>query len=209
MPGLVFNGESVEVAGVKIVNFLDDDSLTLADHSYAQRHEAIKHIVLHTTKGFPDHEFEKPQSVREDAAESKHCTARKTVEYWRSGHRIAGAHAIIDADGTVCCLADIMTASVYHCVDFNQISVGIEITQQGDASLFRRQIDVVSVLVEALTTRLSLPRTVALPYRGRRDAVDGVTVLGHRDCSKNRGFGDPGDFVMEAALQSGGWTTVP
>lgn len=213
--GLVIGGRRVDVEGVNVVNFLDDATLALGSRSCTRRRRdhAVEFVVLHTTKGYPDRENPTPQSVREEAAEPKHCTARKTVAYWaRNDARVGGAGLVVDADGTVLCLCDLLEVAAYHCVGMNQRSVGIEVTQQGDASLFRRQLDVVVAVCAVLAREFDLARTVAMPYTGCRavmvdggysSGLDGVAFVGHRDCSENRGFGDPGDFIMQALVDAG------
>lgn len=220
--GLVIDGKKVMVDGVNVVNFLDDTELVLADHCCSRRRHDVRFIVLHTTHGYPDHENPTPQRVRDEAASEEHCTAKKTIAYWRKPDaRIGGAGVVVDADGTCYCLCDLATVAAYHCVGMNQISVGIEVVQQSDSSLFRRQLDVVVLLIEALQQHFELPRTAAMPYRGCRAEFDvdakgnksyceglgGVGVVGHRDCSGNRGSGDPGDFLMQAFVDAG-WSII-
>lgn len=207
------------VEGVEVINFLDDPSLALGSRSCARRksNRSVEFVMLHTTKGYPDHTQPAPQTVREEPAEPRHCTARKTVAYWaREDSRVGGAGILVDADGTVLCLCDLLEVAAYHCVGMNQRSVGIEVTQQGDSSLFRRQLAAVVAVCSVLAEEFGLPRTVAMPYTGCRavmvdggysSGLEGVGFVGHRDCSENRGFGDPGDFVMQA-LADAGWTAL-
>lgn len=217
--GLVIGGRRVVVPGVNVINYLDDASLALTTRSCARRknNRSVEFVVLHTTKGLPSGDDTTPQSVRDEAAEPRHCTARKTVAYWaREDARVGGAGLVLDADGTVLCLCDLLEVAAYHCVGMNQRSVGIEVTQQGDASLFRRQLEVVAAMCSVLAREFDLPRTVAMPYTGCRavmvdggyaSGLEGVGFLGHRDASDNRGFGDPGDFVMQALVDAG-WTAL-
>jgi len=166
------------------------------------RRKAVAHIVLHTTGGYPDSKHPTPQHIRPEAAEAKHCQARNVHAYWSKAERIGAAHLLIDADGAVYQVADLSTRAMYHCVGYNQVSIGVEVVQQGDSSLFAAQLVSVVELCEWLALRFSLPRSVAMPYTGVRDVVDGVGVLGHRDLSSNRGSGDPGDFVMGALVDA-------
>lgn len=171
------------------------------------RRKPIAHIVLHTTGGYPDSKHPTPQRIRSETAEAKHCQARNVHAYWSRTDRIGAAHLLIDADGVIYQIADLATRAMYHAVGFNQISIGIEVVQQSDSSLFAAQLVSVVGLCEWLALRFALPRSVAMPYTGVRDVVDGVGVLGHRDLSSNRGSGDPGDFVM-TALVDAGWVAL-
>lgn len=171
------------------------------------RRKDIAHVVLHTTGGYPDSRHPTPQRIRSEAAESKHCQARNIHAYWSRTDRIGAAHILVDADGSVYQITDLSTRAMYHCVGYNQVSIGVEVVQQRDSSLFAAQLVSVVELCEWLALRFSLPRSVAVPYTGVRSVVDGVGVLGHRDLSSNRGSGDPGDFVMEALVDAG-WAAV-
>lgn len=175
--------------------------------SGTSRRKAVAHVVLHTTGGYPDEKHPTPQRIRPETAEPRHCHAVAVHADWSKSTRIAGAHLLIDADGSVYQIADLSTRAMYHCVGYNQVSIGVEVVQQSDSSLFAAQLSSVVELCEWLALRFALPRSVAMPYTGVRDVVDGVGVLGHRDLSSNRGSGDPGDFVM-GALVDAGWAVV-
>lgn len=171
------------------------------------RRKAVAHVVLHTTGGYPDSKHPTPQRIRPEAASPSHCLAAAVHAYWSRTDRIGAAHLLVDADGAVYQIADLSTRAMYHCVGYNQVSIGVEVVQQSDSSLFAAQLVSVVELCEWLALRFSLSRSVAMPYTGVRSVVDGVGVLGHRDLSSNRGGGDPGDFVM-GALVDAGWAAV-
>ena len=171
------------------------------------RRKPISHVILHTTGGYPDSKHPTPQHIRPERAEVKHCQARNVHAYWSKAERIGAAHLLIDADGAVYQIADLSTRAMYHCVGYNQVSIGVEVVQQSDSSLFAAQLVSVVALCSWLADTFKLPCSVAMPYTGVRDVVEGVGVLGHRDLSSNRGSGDPGDFVMEALVDAG-WTVV-
>lgn len=204
MPGLIFDNTPLCLDDVAIVNYLDDATLTLPiPKCGSKRRREIKHVVLHTTGGYAD------QCVLNEPAPDSACHARAVVNYWRNDDRIGGAHILVDADGTCYCLADLVAVAAYHCVGFNQVSVGIEVVQQRNGSLYAAQLRSVAAVVNAIATKLSLPRSVAVAYdRKPRSSVDGIGVVGHRDLSANRGAGDPGDFILQAVADVGGWTAV-
>lgn len=171
------------------------------------RRKAVAHVVLHTTGGYPDSKHPTPQRIRSETAEAKHCQARNVHAYWSRTDRIGAAHLLIDADGAVYQIADLSTRAMYHCVGYNQVSVGVEVVQQSDSSLFAAQLVSVVALCSWLADTFKLPRSVAMPYLGWRKSVSGIGFIGHRDVSANRGSGDPGDFVMEALVDAG-WAAV-
>lgn len=222
MPGLIVNGVEVAVSGATtktgellpaptVRSYRDDDALTLPSRSGGRRRRDVRFVVVHTTKGYPDHTMTSPQYLRDGVGTGR---ITKVIDNWAESDRIGGAGVVIDADGVAYCLCDLAKFAAYHCVGMNQISVGIEVVQQGDASLYRCQLDTLACVVETLTMTFSLPRVVAMPYSGCRvelddgayaSGLDGIGVVGHRDCSDNRGFGDPGDFCMEAVERLAGW----
>lgn len=204
---LVFGGQIVVVPGLRTVSFLDDPTVRLkrgANFRQRKAGESPTIVVVHSTKGWPTHDHPAPQQVHERAAEERDLGARAVIAYWRSGKRIAGAHAVLDADGVAYCAADLETEAAYHASEHNGRSVGIEVVQGRDAAFFRAQVDALPVLVGAVCDRLGIPRKVAHPYRGGPRDASTPGVYGHRDLTDNRGFGDPGDLLMEA-LVSAGW----
>ena len=171
------------------------------------RRKAVAHVVLHTTGGYPDSKHPTPQQIRSEAAAPRHCLATDAHAYWSRTDRIGAAHLLVDADGAVYQIADLSTRAMYHCVGYNQVSIGVEVVQQSDSSLFAAQLVSVVALCSWLADTFKLPRSVAMPYTGVRSVTKGIGFLGHRDLSTNRGGGDPGDFVM-TALVDAGWAAV-
>lgn len=171
------------------------------------RRKPISHVVLHTTGGYPDTAHPTPQQLRPGSGDAKACHARDVHAYWSKGSRVAGAHILIDADGTVYQIADLATRAMYHAVGFNQVSIGIEVVQQRDSSLYDVQLFELVKVCAWLSGHFGLAKTVAMPYTGVRDSVEGIDFIGHRDVSSNRGFGDPGDFVMQALVDAG-WVAL-
>jgi hypothetical protein len=69
-----------------------------------------------------------------------------------------GAHLIVDCDGSIGCLADLVTEATYHATSVNHRSIGIEIHQTRADEIFEAQLDAVARLVWAIlssTTRAS------------------------------------------------------
>lgn len=197
MSGLVIAGAQYEVPGVRILSWLDDAALRLdfPNDGFRMPGRQLRAVVLHTTQG------KWPQIVAQGAGKP---TARATIRYWERSSEHAGAHLIVDADGTVFCLADLVDDVAYHCVGLNKASVGIEVKQAPDGTLYGEQLATISRLVPMLCSLLEIPRRVCCNYRGVREDLDTFRgVLGHRDASRNRGRGDPGDCVMNAVLEAG------
>ena len=205
---VVIGGKLEEIPGIKSVSYLEDPSLRLTGQDRRKRREAeVRAIVLHTTGGYPDRTHPTPQRVREEEASERALRGRRVERMWEEDDRCAGAHLILDADASLLCLADLLSEATYHAKNMNEWTIGIEIVQQPDSSLYAAQMRALPVLVGWLCNRFELPRRACFPYTGVRSSIaEERGVYGHRDCSDNRGFGDPGDFAMQVLLDAG-WKT--
>lgn len=215
MPGLIIGGKEVEVPGVPVRNYIDEPKLALRvgkapSDGETPRDFPVSLIVLHTTKGIPGGTNKTPQTLRPGLGPDTRAEDR-TVNYWSTDPLQSGAHIVIDSDGSVACLADLKNVCAYHAGDrgVNHRSIGIEIFQEADADLYAGQLEVVVKVVNVLTAQFGIQRQIPTKYLNkpapRLDAggKDCVGVIGHRDCSNQRGFGDPGDFVFEFLEKAG------
>jgi hypothetical protein len=215
MPGLIIGGKEVEVPGVPIRNFKDEPKLALRvgkapSDGETPRDFPVSLIVLHTTKGIPGGSNKTPQTLRPGLGPDTKAEDR-TANYWSTDPQNSGAHIVIDSDGSTACLADLKTVCAYHAGDrgVNHRSVGIEIYQEADADLYAGQLDVVVKIVDVLTIEFGIQRQIPHKYMGKpaprldMGGKDCVGVIGHRDCSNQRGQGDPGDFIFDALEKAG------
>lgn len=202
---VIVSGNALEIPGLRSLSFVEDESLRLVIPGDGRRRTRNPDLVVwHTTQGYPDRKHPAPQYVREIPAEERDCTGRATILYWRRSPRVAGAHLVLDTDGTVLCTCDLETETAYHTPGQNGRSIGVEVVQAEDAALFRAQLDAVPILAEWLSATLRIDRRVRFPYRKVSVVGDAFRGhCGHRDCDDNRGWGDPGDYVMMALPQ--GW----
>ncbi|WP_394826582.1 N-acetylmuramoyl-L-alanine amidase [Pendulispora albinea] len=160
----------------------------------------IRALVLHTTRGIPGGRDLRPQKILPGLGPARR-TARATNQWWSSNGTCAGAHLLVDFDGTVACFADLVTEMTYHATSVNAHTIGIEIAQGPNAELWEGQLDAVVHLVDWLTARFDIQRQIPDLYRGslarlREGGRDVVGVYGHRDQSAMRGEGDPGNEVF-------------
>lgn len=206
--GLVIDGKVELVAGLEIFNWHDNPKLRLGDEDGRRRVDRwIRSIVLHTTKG------DEPQRVR--AYVGPAGLAYRTVAAWGNDSRHAGAHVIIDGDGTIWCLADLVRDVTYHATSLNEVSIGIELAQSSALEIYQSQIDALVTLDDWLTLRFGIARQLQWPYLGEDHPVgrlaaggrDCVGIFGHRDQTEDRGPGDPGNAVYLAHLDRSyeGW----
>lgn len=204
MPGLVIRGEQVAVPGLAIVNFLDEPALRLDMPNDGNKRPAdseVRAVILHTTVG-RNHD---PVVVRTAAPPLAHL-ARRVIRGWQRTDRRAGAHLLVDADGTVYNIADLADEMAYSASGFNTSTVAIEVVQQQRGDLFQAQLDALALLVEKIVEVFKLPRRCCFPYLKARDGIAAERgVIGHRDCSDNRGSGDPSDAVMRVFASREGW----
>jgi len=208
--GLVIGGKREAAPGLVCTNWLDDPALRLrrgSDFS-ARRTPLIRQIVLHTTCGLPASPVEPPQMVRAGRGPGGTVAERRS-RWWTVEGRGEGAHLVVDFDGGVFSCCDVLLEAALHADNVNQTSVGIELVQGRDATLYEAQLDAAVRLIDFLTRRFGIQRQIPHSYAGAVErlaalAVDDVVgVLGHRDLSPRRGPGDPGSAIMNALATAG------
>lgn len=199
---IVAGGKGEEIPGLDTVGFLEDSSLRLGRDDYAPRTARwIRSVIFHTTIG--DWPFVLLHGAREPGG------AHETIDYWRRDPAHAGAHLVVDYDGSVFCCADLLWDAAYHATTINQVSIGVELKQQHtDGGIFQATLDAGVELADWLTRRFGIQRQVHGPYSGPVDRLaaggaDCVGVFGHRDQTGRRGRGDPGDYIYDALLGAG------
>jgi len=210
MPGLVVNGQQIVVPGLNVTSWLDDPALRLqiAPRPDGQRDGAprdpniwVRSIVVHTTGGIPGGKNLRPQTIKPGLGRGTDA-GRREVHWWSSPKQQAGAGLIVDFDAKIYCTADVIREITFHAPPVSGISVGIEIAQGVDGSLYDGQLGAVVVLIDALTRILGIQRQFHWPYhkgpiaRLVKGGEDVVGVYGHRDASSSRGLGDPGDAIF-------------
>jgi hypothetical protein len=210
MPGLLINGREVSVPGRQVVNFRDDPRIALKLPEDGRRRDAtapVTLIVLHTTKGIPGGKDKRPQLIKAGLGPDVGAELR-TARWWSSSDLQSGAHLVVDADGSIGCLADLQLSTTYHARLMNTRSIGIEIYQGADAELYLGQLEAVADLVDVLTAEFGIQRQIPDRYRGplarlASGGADFFGVVGHRDGDDNRGEGDPGNAVFDVLAARG------
>lgn len=202
---LIFNGESYDTTpdGFVSYSYLEKPSFRLVSRQRAARPAGtwVRGVTIHTTGGI------NPQPIRTGLGVGG--GAQANVDYWNRASRSASAHLLVDRDGTVAQTADLLAEQTWHATSVNPVTVGIEVVQGPDGSLYQGQIDTVVRLVNLLTRKLGVQRQIPADYRGdpierlHAGARDFVGVFGHRDQTSDRGRGDPGDAIMQALLAAG------
>lgn len=196
---LVISGRRVDVQGLRILSWHDDPQLRLRmgqDGRLRTVGARIRQIVLHTTKGIPGGQDQRPQLILPGRGEGGQ--GPRVARFWSTSPVQAGAHLVVDHDGVICCLADLQDEAAFHAGTANGNSIGIEMYQGSRAELYTQQLDQVVVLVRYLCAHFGLPTQMPGPYKGhpRLGVRAFCGVIGHRDVSENRGAGDPGDEIF-------------
>lgn len=223
MPGLLIDGRLVDVPGVDVIAPGEQPWATLSPRDYQRRPTTwIQMIVLHTTKG------KWPQHFKPGAgAPGK---GKAVADFWRGDPVHSAAQLVVDRDGTIACLCDLVRHEAYHATTSNPYSVGIEMYQESDGGIYEATLRSAVQLVLTLCDVLGIPLQIPAAYHGRiierllhGGGHDVVGVIGHRDQAwmfpewmsddaarakyphgyASRGRGDPGDEIF-ARLRAAG-----
>lgn len=184
---------------------------------YAMRpSQYVPQVIVHTTGGHW------PQPIISGSGPAGH--AKQIAEMWNGRDRGDGkqvhsaAQLVVDYNGDVYCLADLVRIAAYHAEGSNPRSVGIEMCTTPHGGIYTATLDATARLIALLTWSgisgsglLPIPAQMPRgPYRnaplrrmetGSGDARentggrDCVGVFGHRDNTSRRGAGDPGNEI--------------
>lgn len=212
---LLINGHGFPVPGRVGVTLRDYPELALdrSDWRPRRRDEVVTGIVVHTRMGITPR-------IKAGPIPSKGWDMI-VAKRWRDDKRPASAHIAVDSDGSFACLADLALVATYHAGHVNGCTVGIEMYQDADGGMYQPTIDATCDLIDVITREMGIqrqtctetaicrrfanidprePRTY-MPGGGR--GRDFVGVYGHRNATRNRGPGDPGDLIFAALTARG------
>lgn len=201
---LVIDGARIETPGLETISWLDDHRVPRVTDGRRRVPQATRAIVLHTVHGKLGGLAETP-SPPSDRAE-------RYARYQASTTRDVSWHLTVDTDGTVVQSADVASWTCWHATSVNGWTIGIEMVQESDGTLYRPQLAAVVALCDVLCARLGIDRRVparaGVPIVGvvpRLTGHDGPWsgVFGHRNQTTNRGPGDPGSHVFLALMAAG------
>lgn len=208
---LVFDGKKINIEGIESVSFLDDKKYAFTNkRDFTQRKIKPQSICLHTRMGvWPQILVTENKNRRWDELGVKRASADERVASW---------HISIDADGSFVCHLDLVTITAYHCSQVNPYSIGIEMYQELDGTITQATINTAVKICEVICNELgiakqfpsgnSILKEFARPdgkaHRTKKRAymAGGLSgqefygVFGHRNATRNRGKGDPGDLIF-------------
>jgi hypothetical protein len=201
---LVIDGQRVETPGMQTISWLDDPAVPRVKDGRRRVPQSARAIVIHTVHG-------KLGRVA-DAPSAPSVRAERYARYQAGTAREVSWHLTVDTDGTIVQSADIAAWTCWHATAVNGWTVGIELVQEADGTVYRPQLAAVVALCDLLCARLGIERRV--PARGgvpivgvvpRLTGTDGPWsgVFGHRNQTRQRGPGDPGSAVFLALLAAG------
>jgi len=217
---LIINGKRYGVTGYAGISFLESPSVKLMSRSDWRPRPPdkwIRGIVVHTRMGLPVYvRAGRGPNLGWDTVLAKRFSA---------DDRQASCHIAIDADGSYACLADLRTVATYHAGHVNEITVGIEMYQGNDGSVFMSTLESCVAIVDVLTRVLGIQRQYPLEKghcqrlasptpgasiqtklaykKGGGRGLDFVGVYGHRNVTNNRGLGDPGNEIFDLLKAAG------
>jgi hypothetical protein len=175
MPGLVINGveEEVPTLGFPVFNYIHNPALLLKmGHSMRARHtRRIKSIGLHNTKNIP--------TVVKPGFGHGTAVGERVVRWWTTNPKPAGAQLIIDWDGHVYCMADLLLHAAYHMGSMNEVSIGIEIYEDDHGAVYEGQLRETVNLVDWLCCRFQIQ--MQIPTVGFIEEIPRI-ANGGKDC---------------------------
>lgn len=206
---LVINGKECPVPGVVSKSFKSHPDLAFTRH-FRKRAGTPTIICIHTRMGLANQPVAPPTNTRWDERVPAIRNKSDSSVSW---------HISIDADGSFVCHLDLVTAHAYHAGHLNARSIGIEIYQDANGGISDEALDTCVLVCDVITRELGIQRQYPL-----EDAISkrfannqkGTTrsqqlaympggmagakysgLVGHRNITRNRGKGDPGDRIWE------------
>lgn len=171
----------------------------------------IRAIVLHTVHG------RKGGTLREGAAPASQRDLWYAQYQARTGRDVSWDFTV-DSDGSVAQSNDPLEHVSWHAGSVNVATLGIELVQESDGSLWRQQLEQTLVpLLDVLTRELRIQRQIPWHSGGPDSSVlrrfgDGgadrgglrtVGIYGHRNQTQRRGFGDPTSWPFTTLFDAG------
>ncbi len=222
---LVIFGKEYEVPGVEGTNFLRDPKVAFTDKDdwNPRKTSWVRSVCLHTRMGLPLvlGGFA-PKSVKDWSGV---VAARHSRD-----DRKASWHISIDADGSYACHLDLGYVAANHAGQVNDVSIGIEMYQTTTGLIYRDTFDSCIKILEVICEVLRIPRMCTAPNQdsimidfaypkytpfnrsrklahmaGGKEGREYAGVFGHRNATRNRGKGDPGNYIFELLSERPGW----
>ena len=219
---LVISGRQVPVPGLESSNFLIDPDLGFLRKDYRLRKtDWVRSICIHTRMGI------NPQTHDPDTKDNRNWD-HQGVKRANKDDRVASWHISIDADGSYVCHIDLAKFAAYHCGQLNDVSIGIEMYQSSTGNITPATLEACVKIVDVITREFKIQRQFISEQdiqrrmangrkptrkasasrrlafmKGGKKGLDFVGVFGHRNATRNRGKGDPGDMIFNMLYEVG------
>lgn len=205
---IVIGGRRIETPAFESVSFLDDATKAPPVIHSSPRTRRVRSIILHSVRGTlgPVKSGFKPSSRAEAEARYQSHTTRAVS--W---------DATLDTDGTLIWQNDPAARFTWQATAWNQFSIGIELVQDGDGTLYDGQLQTLVKVLDQLTAELRIQRQIAwgpsgLPTgvlaradeHGSKQGVDMTGVYTHFMNTTSRGRGDvtaPFEYLRRAQYE--------
>lgn len=206
---IILNGKHYEVPGVTTISYEETSEFQSAIHKRS-RSTWVRGIVLHTNRGMV------PETVRPGGKDAKRDLA--LADYQDSSERVAGWDYSADFDGSIAVSNDPYEYATYHAGHMNDYSVGIEMNQLRSSpyALYENELNQMVLFLDFLTNRLGIQRQILwdkendCPIKGVIERLENERyypwycgLYGHRNCSSNKGPGDPGNPIFYKLKEAG------
>lgn len=202
MPGLMIDGQLVQVEGVRVLSPDEEKWVHLSREDFTTRLNRPQQAILHKTIA------DDPEQLIPGGGPSKAAGgARYTAEYWQGSKKCSGAHLITGYDGTTACLEDLVKICAWHGNQANLLSYGHEMKEVLGGGIYEDTIRAtVAVTLKATRTigiQWQCPKTFKGPLkRFQNGGTTLVGIFGHREITSNRSRWDPGDEVFVALQEA-------
>lgn len=195
MTGLLISGRDVPLEGVEVVQH----TFPYAYPRYGQ----LQQFIIHKTIA------DDPEVIRPGAGPPG--GAMQTIKAWLDSGKPDGAALVVDDDGTLFQLCDLLWQITYHATVSNQLSIGMEIKEHvgGVSTMAAMQTGVKAILRSCRECGIQLQTHDWRKYVGHpiprmiHGGRDMVGIFGHRDNTEQRGKWDPGDVIFQMLAAEG------
>lgn len=207
---LISKGFAHAVPGRVGTNFRDNPRLKLTarnDWRYRRPDELVTSIMVHTRWGMP-------VKVKAGAGRNIGWDLDLAARFSKDT-RAASSHVAVDGDGSYGCFADLASIATYHGNHLCGITVGIEMFQETDGTVYQETLEATADIIDVVTRLFGIQRqypterTICRRFGnivkgdkytfvpGANRGRDFSGICGHRNATRNRGAGDPDDQVFE------------
>lgn len=203
MPGLIINGKEELIPDLTVINYWDEPTLKLkpGEDMRARHTRWIRSITLHNTKNLP--------TVVKPGRGPSTDLGDRIARLWSTDARNAGAHLAVDWDTDISCHCDLLQDAAYHAGSLNEVSIGIEIYEDGKGVVYEDQLATVVLLVRWLCRRFRIQMQMPKADDNREipriktGGTSCVGIFGHCHNYFSGKANDPGFDIFERLKGAG------